>query len=72
MPFYRIDLTLTKETAVWSVDPVDGAGSLLVFSDAMLNSSNSRHVRFVSLYIILHFGSTTLYQPSLKTLFASF
>ena len=39
-----------------------GRGRLLarlVFFDAMLNSSNSRHVRFVSPYVIFHFGSTT-------------
>ena len=53
------------------VGPV-GFIAFIVFSDAMLNSSNSRHVRFVSPYVILHFGSTTLYQPTLKTLFAPF
>ena len=71
-PFYRIDLTLTKETAVWLVDPVDGAGSLLISSDAMLNSSNSRHVRFVSPYVILHFGSTTHIPAYSKDIIWSF
>ena len=40
-PFYRIDLTLTKETAVWSVDPVEGAGRL-----HRLHRLLRRHVEF--------------------------
>ena len=44
----------------------------LVFSDAMLNSSNSRHVRFVSPYVILHFGSTTHISAYSKDIICSF
>ena len=58
--------------AVWSVDPVEGLLARLVFSDAMLNSSNSRHVRFVSPYVILHFGSTTHIPAYSKDIIWSF
>ena len=38
----------------------------------MLNSSNSRHVRFVSPYVILHFGSTTHISAYYKDIIWSF
>ena len=46
--------------------------AFIVFSDAMLNSPNSRHVRFVSPYVILHFGSTTHIPAYSKDIIWSF
>ena len=51
---------------------MEGLLARLVFSDAMLNSSNSRHVRFVSPYVILHFGSTTHIPAYSKDIICSF
>ena len=51
---------------------MEGLLARLVFSDAMLNSSNSRHVRFVSPYVILHFGSTTHISAYSKDIISSF
>ena len=56
---------------------MEGAGRLhrlhrLLRRHVDLNSSNSRHVRFVSPYVIFHFGSTTHIPAYSKDIIWSF